>query len=71
MGQNVCENLLDIFAGVGVRDIFGVTGDALNAFLEAIRKDGRFELVSSYDTERLGRRLGPQIVKIGVLTRPI
>ena len=45
MGQNVCENLLDIFAGVGVRDIFGVTGDALNAFREAIRKDGRFRWV--------------------------
>lgn len=45
MHQNVCENLLDILAGVGVRQIFGVTGDALNAFLDAIRKDGRFEWI--------------------------
>lgn len=45
MHQNVCENLLDILAGVGVRQIFGVTGDALNAFLDAIRKDDRFEWI--------------------------
>ena len=45
MSQNVCENLLDILAGVGVRDIFGVTGDALNAFLEAIRTDDRFRWI--------------------------
>ncbi|TWU29670.1 thiamine pyrophosphate-dependent enzyme [Bythopirellula polymerisocia] len=45
MSQNVCENLLDILAGVGVRDIFGVTGDALNAFLEAIRTDKRFRWI--------------------------
>ena len=45
MSQNVCENLLDVLAGVGVRDIFGVTGDALNAFLEAIRKDKRFRWI--------------------------
>ena len=45
MHQNVCENLLDILAGVGVRQIFGVTGDALNAFLDAIRKDDRFDWI--------------------------
>ena len=45
MSKNVCETLLDILAGVGVRQIFGVTGDALNAFLEAIRKDDRFEWI--------------------------
>ena len=45
MHQNVCENLLEILAGAGVRKIFGVTGDALNAFLDAIRKDDRFEWI--------------------------
>jgi len=45
MHQNVCENLLDILANAGVRQIFGVTGDALNAFLDAIRKDDRFEWI--------------------------
>lgn len=45
MKPNVCQNLLDILAAAGVRQIFGVTGDALNAFLEAIRQDGRFEWI--------------------------
>ena len=45
MKKNVCENLLEILAGVGVSKIFGVTGDALNALLEAIRKDDRFEWI--------------------------
>ena len=45
MSRNVCENLLDILAGVGVRDIFGVTGDALNTLLEAIRTDDRFNWI--------------------------
>ena len=38
MKKNVCENLLEILAGAGVNKIFGVTGDALNVLLEAIRK---------------------------------
>ena len=38
MSKNVCETLLDILADVGVRQIFGMTGDALNPFLDAIRR---------------------------------
>ena len=45
MAKNVCENLLDILASAGVRDIFGVTGDALNTLLDAIRKDDRFRWI--------------------------
>jgi len=45
MSRNVCETLLDILAEVGVRQIFGMTGDALNPFLDAIRRDGRFEWI--------------------------
>lgn len=40
--KNVCEVLLDILADAGGRDIFGVVGDALNPFLEAMRGDDRF-----------------------------
>jgi pyruvate dehydrogenase (quinone) len=40
--KNVAQVLLDILADAGVRDIFGVTGDALNTLLEAIRTDDRF-----------------------------
>jgi thiamine pyrophosphate-dependent acetolactate synthase large subunit-like protein len=39
---NVAQVLLDILADAGARDIFGVTGDALNTLLEAIRTDDRF-----------------------------
>ncbi|MCH2178402.1 MAG: hypothetical protein MK106_06315 [Mariniblastus sp.] len=45
MQQNVYKNRLDILAGGGARQIFGVTGDALNAFFDAIRKDDRFEWI--------------------------
>lgn len=45
MAKNVCETLLNILAQAGVRQIFGMTGDALNPFLDAIRRDGRFEWI--------------------------
>lgn len=41
----VCETLLEILGNVGTRQIFGMTGDALNPFLDAIRRDGRFEWI--------------------------
>ncbi|WP_419912699.1 thiamine pyrophosphate-dependent enzyme [Hoeflea sp.] len=44
--KNVCEVLLDNLHAAGARQIFGVTGDALNPFLEAIRSDGRFEWIA-------------------------
>jgi len=46
MAKNVCETILDILAEVGVKQIFGMTGDALNPFLDAIRRDGRFEWIA-------------------------
>ena len=45
MAKDVCESLLDTLAQVGVKQIFGMTGDALNPFLDAIRRDGRFEWI--------------------------
>lgn len=41
----VCETLLEILGTVGTQQIFGMTGDALNPFLDAIRRDGRFEWI--------------------------
>ena len=43
--QNVCEVILDQLAAVGVKQLFGMTGDALNSFLDALRRDGRFEWI--------------------------
>lgn len=45
MARKVCEVLLDILAEAGVRQIFGMTGDALNPLLDAIRRDRRFEWI--------------------------
>jgi len=45
MKQSICESLLEILADAGVRQIWGVTGDALNPLLEAIRKDDRFQWI--------------------------
>ena len=41
--KSVAQVLLDVLADAGARDIFGVTGDALNTLLEAIRHDDRFQ----------------------------
>lgn len=43
MTKKVSEVLLDVLAPISTRQIFGMTGDALNPFLDAIRRDGRFE----------------------------
>ncbi len=45
MKKSVCESLLDLLADAGVSQIWGVTGDALNPLLEAIRVDDRFRWI--------------------------
>ncbi|WP_159020357.1 thiamine pyrophosphate-dependent enzyme [Algibacter sp. L3A6] len=41
MSKNVSEQLLDILLSVGVKKVYGVTGDALNFFVKAIeQRDG-------------------------------
>jgi len=54
MSQNVSQSLLDVLADAGARDIFGVTGDALNSFLEAIRTDDRFRFFGVRHEEHAG-----------------
>ena len=46
MGKTICEDLLDLLSGVCVSEIFGVTGDALNPLVDAIRRDGRFHWIT-------------------------
>lgn len=43
--RNVCEELLDVLADAGAKQIFGVTGDALNPLIAAIAKDDRFSWI--------------------------
>jgi pyruvate dehydrogenase (quinone)/pyruvate oxidase len=45
MAQTVAELLVDTLARVGVRQIFGIVGDALNPFTDALRRDGRIEWI--------------------------
>lgn len=46
MPHTLCDELLDLLHDVSVNHIFGVTGDALNPFVDAIRRDGRFEWIT-------------------------
>ncbi len=44
--MNVSEQLLQILVDAGVRRVFGLTGDALNHFVEAIRRQDKVEWVT-------------------------
>ena len=54
MVQSVSQSLLDTLAEAGARDVFGVTGDALNPLLECIRKDHRFRWIGMRHEEHAG-----------------
>jgi pyruvate dehydrogenase (quinone)/pyruvate oxidase len=43
--MNVAEQLVETLAGIGVRQIFGVVGDALNPFTDAIGRQDRIEWI--------------------------
>ena len=42
----ICEKLLEILAEAEVSEIFGITGDALNSLVDAIRQDDKFRWIS-------------------------
>src|ERR1700712_1463897 len=43
--MNVSEALLDILADYGVKQIFGIPGDAINELIEAIRKQDKIKFI--------------------------
>jgi pyruvate dehydrogenase (quinone)/pyruvate oxidase len=45
MAATVAELLVDTLAEIGVRQVFGIVGDALNPFTEAIRRQDRVEWI--------------------------
>src|SRR4051794_37991449 len=45
MSATVAELLVETLAAVGVRQVFGVVGDALNPLTEAIRRQDRIEWI--------------------------
>jgi pyruvate dehydrogenase (quinone) len=45
MSSTVAEVLVDTLAEIGVRQVFGIVGDALNPFTDAIRRQSRVEWI--------------------------
>jgi pyruvate dehydrogenase (quinone) len=45
MSSTVAELLVETLAEIGVRQVFGIVGDALNPFTDAIRRQNRIEWV--------------------------
>lgn len=52
--MNVSDQLLNILSEVGVRHVFGLTGDALNHFVDAIRQQGKVEWITVRHEETAG-----------------
>lgn len=49
--MNVAESLVSLLVDAGVTHIFGVAGDALNPFTDAIRRDGRIKWIGVHHEE--------------------
>src|ERR687889_470602 len=45
MSRTVAELLVATLAEIGVRQIFGIVGDALNPFTDAVRREERIEWI--------------------------
>ncbi|MGH8372054.1 MAG: thiamine pyrophosphate-dependent enzyme [Gammaproteobacteria bacterium] len=45
MSTTLAEQMVEIIAAAGIKRIYGVTGDSLNLFNDAIRRDGRIKWV--------------------------
>ena len=45
MAKNVAEALVDMLAEAGIKRVYAVTGDSLNAFNDAVRRDGRIRWI--------------------------
>jgi pyruvate dehydrogenase (quinone) len=69
MGKSISESLLDVLAEAGAHDIFGVAGDAINPFVDAVTKDERFRWIGVRHEEHAGYAASAQSElsgKIGV-----
>jgi thiamine pyrophosphate-dependent acetolactate synthase large subunit-like protein len=52
--MNVSDQLLKILTDVGVKQVFGLTGDALNHFVDAIRQQDKVEWITVRHEETAG-----------------
>jgi len=67
MSQTVSECLIKTLADIGVKQIFGVVGDALNSVVDAMRKDGRIEWIGTRHEEVAAYAAGAQAQLTGKL----
>ncbi|WP_216906006.1 thiamine pyrophosphate-dependent enzyme [Nocardia noduli] len=51
MSRTVADELLEVLVQAGVRRVYGLVGDSLNAFSDAVRRDGRVEWVHVHHEE--------------------
>lgn len=64
----VAECILDILVATGVKRIYGITGDSLNAFTDTIRKKGHIEWISTRHEEVAAFAAGAEAQLSGALT---
>jgi pyruvate dehydrogenase (quinone) len=65
--SDVAETLIDALAGLGVRTVWGVVGDALNPITDAIRNDERLEWIGVRHEEVGAFAAGAQAQLTGTL----
>ena len=51
MARTVADNIIETLDRSGVRRVYGIPGDSLNGFTDALRKDQRLEWVHARHEE--------------------
>ncbi|MBY8889347.1 pyruvate oxidase [Streptomyces sp. PTM05] len=67
MGRTVAQTLVDSLTGLGVRQVFGVVGDALNPITDAIRRTDDIEWIGCRHEEAAAFAAGAQAQLTGRL----
>ncbi|MDG2049806.1 MAG: thiamine pyrophosphate-binding protein [Myxococcota bacterium] len=67
MSMNVCEQLISILQDVGAEHIFGVTGDALNPFVDGLRRQKQLRWIGVRHEEVAGYAAAAQSLISGGL----
>ena len=55
----VAEQVVDMMADAGIKHLYAITGDSLNALTEAISKDGRIKFIHMRHEECRSTAYGP------------
>lgn len=68
MASNIAELFIDTLARAGVKRVWGLSGDSLNAFTEALRRDGRLDWMHVRHEESAAFAAGAEAAITGELT---